>query len=118
MKPIKFRGFDGVDWVYGISIAYDKESDTLNMLVDDDWIYVNKISQFTGLYDKKGKGIFIEDLFSTRMYDETFTFEVSVDDFSKTPVLDTGDSKLDLYRWNLEGEVVGTIHDEYFEKNL
>lgn len=56
MREIEFRGYDGTDWIYGSAVLYDEETDTWYMIehgsVDDDWIMVGHVGQFTGLKDE------------------------------------------------------------------
>lgn len=51
MREIKFRGHDGIGWIYGITIDYDKDTDTYYMLsVEiDEWTMIGNVGQYTGL---------------------------------------------------------------------
>ncbi|MGM9986377.1 MAG: YopX family protein [Bacillaceae bacterium] len=59
MKEIKFRGYDGAEWIYSMTIDYDKETDTYYMKNDNkEWIMVNKVAQYTNIDDMNRKEIY------------------------------------------------------------
>ena len=66
MREIKFRGNDGMEWIYGSAVDYEKETDTWYMLEygahNDDWQMVGEVGQYTGKKDKEGNEVYEDDV--------------------------------------------------------
>ncbi len=66
MRKVEFRGYDGMGWIYGTAIQYDKDTDTWYMIEhgapDDDWVMVRSVGQYIGLKDIKDQKIYEGDV--------------------------------------------------------
>lgn len=108
MRKYKFRGHDGMDWIYGMTIDYDKETDTYYMLSDrGEWVMVGDVGQFIGVRDLNGKEVYEGDII--RSYNELgeafVTLSIVAYDkrHAKFTGFDTGYGRYE--------EVIGNIYD-------
>lgn len=126
MREIKFRGYDGMDWIYGSAIQYDKDTDTWYMIEngspDDDWVMVGEIGQYTGARDKNNKEIYEGDIcYFTPMLVETvptfkgviewdnYRFTIRNLDYDVKNYLTTPYVNLDLFCVSVQK--IGNIHE-------
>ncbi|MEM5009382.1 YopX family protein [Niallia taxi] len=132
MREIKFRGYDGMDWIFGSAVQYDKHTNTWYMIEngspDDDWIVVGEVGQYTGLKDKQGVEIYEGDVLKSHNQNNIVRYEhgsfmvigLHKDKYERTynhlksylvdlTIPDAEGSKYDGVTIRLE--VVGNIHD-------
>lgn len=71
MRIIKFRAWDGDNWVYSSSIKYDERS--RNWMIYDlsksDWVYCSIPKQYTGVDDRYGIEIYEDDIVKGKYWD-------------------------------------------------
>lgn len=131
MREIKFRGYDGMDWVFGSAVQYDKNTDTWYMTennLDNGWLMVGEVGQYTGLIDKHGVEIYEGDILKSHNQNNIVRYEhgsfmvigLHEDKYERTynhlkyylvdlTIPDAEGSKYDGVTIRLE--VVGNIHD-------
>lgn len=79
MREIKFRGYDGADWVYSESVFQDRGDKDIWWILDqnDDWLMCGKPDQYTGIKDENGIEIFhgsIVNIFGEQELDAGLSF--------------------------------------------
>lgn len=115
MNNLKFRAWDedNKEMIYEVGITpegipysipdYAEASDQFNYYPS-----CHKM-QFTGLFDRSGKEIYIGDVVKLGNYDKPY--EVMINDLMQTPVIDNETGQEDLFKVNKNCRVIGTIYD-------
>jgi uncharacterized phage protein (TIGR01671 family) len=117
MREIKFRGYDGMDWIYGSAVRYDSYTDTWYMIEngapDDDWVMVGEVGQYTGLKDVNGKEIYEGDVLHMSEYGKRPKKVYWHDQMCKFFLIDKDGGTDHLADWKARDylEVIGNIHD-------
>ncbi|WP_077621527.1 YopX family protein [Sediminibacillus massiliensis] len=113
MREIKFRGYDGMTWIYGSAVQYDNDTDTWYMIEfngpDDDWVMVGEVGQFTGLYDRNGREIFEGDI--VEVSDHPFPLANGVYEVGYNEVMELSAGGYLLFRVRKYCKVIGNNHD-------
>jgi uncharacterized phage protein (TIGR01671 family) len=117
MREIKFRGYDGMDWIYSSIIQYEKEAGIWRMIEDeapdDDWVMVCKVGQYTGLKDINGNEIYEGDILG---YGYVVTYVDGSDNANLGMDVGFYEQRDNFESWSLlevgaEYEIIGNIHD-------
>lgn len=116
MREIKFRAYDGTEWVYSTTISYDEHDKQWSIYNNstESWSYCGKPYQYTGLKDKNKKEIFEGDIVKG-YYDEYNSFfdEVNRHEFiSEVKYIDNS-FKVHRNTLNDEGRIrdYGYVHE-------
>lgn len=138
MREIKFRGFDGAEWIYHHSIYQDKADKSIWWILNDndEWLMCSEPQQYTGLKDKNGKEIYEGDLIKKKFKDREigefyavgqvvfghwyagFTVPYNYHGYNKLERLSSSCDKDGWVVANRDMEVIGNIHEnpEFLEE--
>ena len=118
MREIKFRGYNGLEWLYTEMIRYVSEDDSWQMMnhETDEWDYVSFIGQYTGLKDKNNTPIYEGDIVEYNYIGED---EETARHYPKKGVINFKDNGWHINNKWLDGytmrmfkfEVIGNIYD-------
>ena len=107
-REIRFRGLrtDGGGWVEGDLIQPNNIFNTLSGMVK---VHPETVGQFTGLKDKKGKEIYLDD---TYLDDDGDLFKVVELDCGKYALHLIGSNYIDEFVLWKQIEIIGNIHEK------